>query len=217
MKPTASDRDPGPRPKREEPDLRRRYWFGRTLRRIGDDSGPPKLKHGNRPCARPHPFPMTTRPAVPIPCEARSPRANPHMALIEQAREVAANVPGRAAELRLPGTATRYVSETRQPSWNVDGRRFRRSGLRRTPGELSKSADQRKAHQETAGGFRRLVNRRIRHHPGESLLAADRRRFQVRAGRHHPASRRFRVRLQSAAGASQLEDLGARTVRRARL
>jgi len=85
----------------------------------GDDSGPPKLKHG-KPAERA----STSIPDDNAP--SRAPRAtpavvssNPHMALIEQAREAAATFLETLPNYVCQEQITRYVSETRQPTWNV--------------------------------------------------------------------------------------------------
>ncbi len=87
----------------------------------GDDSGPPKLKRGK----------PTERASTAIPDDSdngpsRLARAkpavspgNPHMALIEQAREAAASFLEGLPNYVCQEQTTRYVSETRQPSWNV--------------------------------------------------------------------------------------------------
>jgi hypothetical protein len=86
-----------------------------------DDSGPPKLKHG-KPVERAsasipddsaEPAPHLSRSAPPVPA------GNPHMALVEQAREAAARFLEGLPNYVCQEQATRYVSETRQPSWNV--------------------------------------------------------------------------------------------------
>jgi hypothetical protein len=90
--------------------------------RDDDDSGPPKLKHGK----------PEAHASTPIPEDAprAAPRVNPaapqggaqggaHMALVEKAREVAAMFLEGLPNYIVQEAATRYVSETRQPSWNV--------------------------------------------------------------------------------------------------
>lgn len=87
------------------------------------DSGPPKLKRG-KPVERA----STSIPDDDDTSSNRSsvarnapppPRGNPHMALIEQAREVAANFLEGLPNYVCQEQVTRYVSETRTPSWNV--------------------------------------------------------------------------------------------------
>ena len=86
-----------------------------------DDSGPPKLKYG-KPSQRASSTSddddtsssrSVARTAPP------PPRGNPHMALIEQAREVAANFLEGLPNYVCREQVTRYISETRTPSWNV--------------------------------------------------------------------------------------------------
>jgi len=84
-----------------------------------DDSGPPKLIRG-KPAARASTSipdddapPATSRPK---PAPAPS---NPRMALIAQAREAAATFLEGLPNYVCQEQTTRYVSETRQPSWNV--------------------------------------------------------------------------------------------------
>jgi hypothetical protein len=81
-----------------------------------DDSGPPKLIRG-KPAARASSTPSDD---VPPPVRAKpAPPANPHMALIEQAREAAATFLESLPNYVCQEQTTRYISETRQPSWNV--------------------------------------------------------------------------------------------------
>jgi hypothetical protein len=86
----------------------------------GDDSGPPKLKYGK----------PVQRASDPIPADAPStaslsrreppqPAGDPHMALVEKARRVAASFLQGLPNYVVAEDTTRYVSETRQPSWNV--------------------------------------------------------------------------------------------------
>jgi len=89
----------------------------------GDDSGPPVLKHG-KPAARAStPIPDDDAPSTPqrtnTGAEPARPAANPHLALIEKAREVASKFLEGLPNYVVQESATRYVSETRQPSWNV--------------------------------------------------------------------------------------------------
>ena len=86
--------------------------------RDADDSGPPKLKHGK-------PEPHASAP-IPEDAPRAAPRVNPtatpggaHMALVDKAREVAAMFLEGLPNYIVQEAATRYVSETRQPNWNV--------------------------------------------------------------------------------------------------
>src|ERR1700733_994102 len=81
-----------------------------------DDSGPPKLMRG-KPVARA----STSIPDddAPRPRAKPAPPANPHMALIEKAREAAASFLEGLPNYVCQEQTTRYASETRQPSWNV--------------------------------------------------------------------------------------------------
>jgi len=89
-----------------------------------DDSGPPKLKRGKPverasatiPSDSPSSKDTASRPSRANP--AISP-GNPHIALIEQAREAAANFLEGLPNYVCQEQTTRYASETRQPSWNV--------------------------------------------------------------------------------------------------
>jgi len=85
-----------------------------------DDSGPPKLIRG-KPVARASTsIPDDDAPSRPSrPKPAAAPPANAHMALIEQAREAAATFLESLPNYVCQEQTTRYVSETRQPSWNV--------------------------------------------------------------------------------------------------
>ncbi len=82
-----------------------------------DDSGPPKLIRG-KPAARASDTtadddaPPVARPKPAVP-------SNPHMALIAQARDAAATFLEGLPNYVCQEQTTRYVSETRQPSWNV--------------------------------------------------------------------------------------------------
>jgi hypothetical protein len=85
-----------------------------------DDSGPPKLIRGKPVAGASTPIPddsgtpgrqSRAKPAVPA--------GNPHMALVEQAREAAATFLEGLPNYVCQEQTTRYVSETRQPSWNV--------------------------------------------------------------------------------------------------
>jgi hypothetical protein len=88
----------------------------------GDDSGPPVLKHGKpAPHASdpiPDDAPTTPSRASSAPAPARS-SSNPHLALVEKAREVAATFLEGLPNYVCQEQTTRYASETRQPSWNV--------------------------------------------------------------------------------------------------
>jgi predicted transcriptional regulator len=90
----------------------------------GDDSGPPVLKHGKPATRASAPIPDDDAPNTPssrtntVAAPAR-PAANPHLALIEKAREVASRFLEGLPNYVVQESATRYVSETRQPSWNV--------------------------------------------------------------------------------------------------
>jgi hypothetical protein len=86
----------------------------------GDDSGPPKLIRG-KPAARASTsVPDDDAPARPASSRSNPPpSSNPHMALIEQAREAAASFLEGLPNYVCQEQTTRYVSETRQPSWNV--------------------------------------------------------------------------------------------------
>jgi predicted transcriptional regulator len=85
-----------------------------------DDSGPPVLKHGKPATHASTPIPDDDTPSTPsrTPEPAR-PAANPHLALVEKAREVASKFLEGLPNYVVQESATRYVSETRQPSWNV--------------------------------------------------------------------------------------------------
>jgi predicted transcriptional regulator len=89
----------------------------------GDDSGPPVLKHGKPAARASSPVPDDDSPATPsrsTPApEPVRPAANAHLALIEKAREVASKFLEGLPNYVVQESATRYVSETRQPSWNV--------------------------------------------------------------------------------------------------
>jgi hypothetical protein len=90
-----------------------------------DDSGPPVLKRGKPAERASTPIPAdsdaATTPSRPSLSRTNppAPRGNPHMALIEQAREVAANFLEGLPNYVCQEQTTRYVSETRTPSWNV--------------------------------------------------------------------------------------------------
>jgi hypothetical protein len=86
-----------------------------------DDSGPPKLKRG-KPVERASasiPDDSDQAPSRPSRAKPAVPAGNPHMALIERARDAAANFLEGLPNYVCQEQTTRYVSETRQPSWNV--------------------------------------------------------------------------------------------------
>jgi hypothetical protein len=85
-----------------------------------DDSGPPKLIRG-KPAARTSaPIPDDSdAPSRPSRSKPAVPAGNAHMALIDQAREAAASFLEGLPNYVCQEQTTRYVSETRQPSWNV--------------------------------------------------------------------------------------------------
>ncbi len=89
----------------------------------GDDSGPPVLKHGKPAVRASTPIPDDDGPNTPsrtnTVVEPARPAANPHLALIEKARQVASKFLEGLPNYVVQESATRYVSETRQPSWNV--------------------------------------------------------------------------------------------------
>lgn len=90
----------------------------------GDDSGPPKLKHGKPAERASTPIPVDsdsndTAPSRSSRAKPALPAGNPHMALIEQAREAAATFLEGLPNYVCQEQTTRYVSETRTPSWNV--------------------------------------------------------------------------------------------------
>lgn len=90
------------------------------------DSGPPVLRRG-----KPVQQASVTLPSDPSETDASPGRntvsrpnppvayGNPHMVLIEQARDAAANFLDTLPNYVCEEQTTRYVSETRQPSWNV--------------------------------------------------------------------------------------------------
>jgi hypothetical protein len=88
-----------------------------------DDSGPPKLKRGQPAARASTPIPSDDNPPVSRASLARNnppvAHGNPHMALIEQAREEAATFLQNLPNYVCQEQTTRYVSETRTPSWNV--------------------------------------------------------------------------------------------------
>jgi len=84
----------------------------------GDDSGPPKLKRGKPAEHASTSLPDDDVPSRPARAKPAAP-ANPRLALIEQAREAAANFLEGLPNYVCQEQTTRYVSQTRQPSWNV--------------------------------------------------------------------------------------------------
>jgi hypothetical protein len=85
----------------------------------GDDSGPPKLKHGKPTERASTSIPDDNAPSRPPRATPAAVSSNPHMALIEQAREAAATFLETLPNYVCQEQTTRYVSETRQPTWNV--------------------------------------------------------------------------------------------------
>lgn len=86
-----------------------------------DDSGPPKLKRG-KPASTSSSTDddaVATRASVARPAPPPAPRGNPHMALVEQARQVASTFLEGLPNYVCREQVTRYVSETRTPNWNV--------------------------------------------------------------------------------------------------
>jgi predicted transcriptional regulator len=90
-----------------------------------DDSGPPVLKHGKPAPHASDPIPDDT-PTTPSranpaaePARSSRPSGDSHLALVEKAREVASRFLEGLPNYVVQESATRYVSETRQPSWNV--------------------------------------------------------------------------------------------------
>jgi hypothetical protein len=85
-----------------------------------DDSGPPVLKHGKPVERASTPIPADSDSSSARPSRSKPvPAGNPHMALIEQAREAAATFLEGLPNYVCQEQTTRYISETRQPSWNV--------------------------------------------------------------------------------------------------
>jgi len=87
----------------------------------GDD-GPPVLKHGKPAPHASAPIPEDAPGTSSRASIARDPArsaGNAHMALVEKARDVAATFLEGLPNYVVQESATRYVSETRQPSWNV--------------------------------------------------------------------------------------------------
>jgi len=89
----------------------------------GDD-GPPVLKHGKPAPHASQPIPEDTPGSssrVNLATEPGRPSAGgaAHLALVEKAREVAATFLEGLPNYVVQESATRYFSETRQPSWNV--------------------------------------------------------------------------------------------------
>lgn len=85
-----------------------------------DDPGAPKLKRGKPTQSASSSLPDNDGDSIPSSRPSRPlPPANPHMALIEKARDAAANFLQGLPNYVCQEQTTRYVSETRQPSWNV--------------------------------------------------------------------------------------------------
>ncbi len=89
----------------------------------GDD-GPPVLKHGKPAPHASEPIPDDAPgPSSRVNLEAEPGRPTAggaaHLALVEKAREVAATFLEGLPNYVVQESATRYFSETRQPSWNV--------------------------------------------------------------------------------------------------
>jgi hypothetical protein len=88
-----------------------------------DDSGPPKLKRGKPPARASAPDAQEDTPAASLPpAEPRAevpPPINARQAFILKAREVAATFLEGLPNYICQEVTTRYVSETRVPSWNV--------------------------------------------------------------------------------------------------
>lgn len=84
-----------------------------------DDSGPPKLIRGKPVARASNSIPDDDAPSTPIRSRPAPVPSNPHMALIAQAREAAATFLESLPNYVCQEQTTRYVSETRQPSWNV--------------------------------------------------------------------------------------------------
>jgi hypothetical protein len=83
-----------------------------------DDSGPPKLIRG-KPVARASTSIPSDDSAPAVSRPRPVPAGNPHVMLIERAREEAATFLETLPNYVCQEQTTRYVSETRQPSWNV--------------------------------------------------------------------------------------------------
>lgn len=85
-----------------------------------DDPGAPKLKRGKPVERASSSLPDNDADSIPSSRPSRPlPPANPKLALIEKARDAAANFLGGLPNYVCQEQTTRYVSETRQPSWNV--------------------------------------------------------------------------------------------------
>ncbi|MGB6945930.1 MAG: hypothetical protein WBE37_26255 [Bryobacteraceae bacterium] len=85
----------------------------------GDDSGPPKLRRGKPVEQASASVPDDPAPATLSRRAAPVPPADPHAALVEKAREAAATFLDSLPNYVCQEQTTRYVSETRQPTWNV--------------------------------------------------------------------------------------------------
>jgi hypothetical protein len=87
-----------------------------------DDSGPPKLKHGKPAAHASEPIPENapvTASRASLERETARPGGNAHMALVEKAREGTSTFLQGLPNYVVQEATTRYVSETRQPNWNV--------------------------------------------------------------------------------------------------
>jgi hypothetical protein len=84
-----------------------------------NDSGPPKLKRGKPLEQASSSIPNDDAPPTVSRRASPVPPANPHLALIEKAREAAATFLESLPNYVCQEQTTRYVSETRQPTWNV--------------------------------------------------------------------------------------------------
>jgi len=85
----------------------------------GDDGGPPKLKRGKPVENASTPIPADESAATLSRSRSVAAPENPHMALVERAREAAATFLEGLPNYVCQEQTTRYVSETRQPTWNV--------------------------------------------------------------------------------------------------
>jgi len=87
-----------------------------------DGDGPPVLKHGKPAPHASDPIPddaPASSSQVNLATEPGRPSAAAHLALVEKARGVAATFLEGLPNYVVQESATRYYSETRQPSWNV--------------------------------------------------------------------------------------------------
>ncbi len=85
----------------------------------GDDSGPPKLRRGKPVEQASASIPNDDAPVTLSRRATPVPPADPHAALVEKAREAAATFLDSLPNYVCQEQTTRYVSETRQPTWNV--------------------------------------------------------------------------------------------------